>query len=225
MPRKHSGRPINASTCQRRAPKLGLARQQSAANDLVHLPNNVVDNIYCRGRTSWINPADSPAMTAAISNPLIARASTYRGPTSWSCCNRSRSRPAQVPENLLRSTRMGVRDLKVFAAVAETGVVTRAAVPLNTVQSNVTARLHALEEELGVARFHRHGRCMSLTSAGIHLQAYAARILALVDEAKSAVAGTGEPRDVFRLGSMETTAAIPCRRFWFVMPSNVLLWT
>jgi LysR family transcriptional regulator, cell division regulator len=103
---------------------------------------------------------------------------------------------------------MDVRDLKVFAAVAETGVVTRAAVQLNTVQSNVTARLQALEEELGVALFHRHSRGMSLTSAGIHLQDYATRILALVDEAKSAVSDTGEPRGFLRLGSMETTAAI-----------------
>jgi LysR family transcriptional regulator, cell division regulator len=103
---------------------------------------------------------------------------------------------------------MDVGDLKVFAAVAEAGVVTRAAVQLNTVQSNVTARLHALEEELGVALFHRHSRGMSLTSAGVQLQRYAARILALVDEAKSAVSDTGEPRGVLRLGSMETTAAI-----------------
>lgn len=103
---------------------------------------------------------------------------------------------------------MELRDLKVFAAVAEAGVVTRAAAQLNTVQSNVTARVHALEEELGVPLFHRHSRGMSLTSAGMQLQPYAAKILALVEEAKGAVSDSGEPRGVLRLGSMETTAAM-----------------
>jgi DNA-binding transcriptional LysR family regulator len=103
---------------------------------------------------------------------------------------------------------MEIRDLKVFTAVAETGVVTRAATQLNTVQSNVTARIHALEEELDVALFQRHSRGMSLTSAGVQLRSYAARILALVDEAKVAIAGDGEPRGVLRVGSMETTAAM-----------------
>ena len=103
---------------------------------------------------------------------------------------------------------MDVRDLKVFAAVAEAGVVTRAATQLNTVQSNVTARLRALEQELGVPLFDRHSRGMSLTAAGMHLQPYATRILALVDEAKNAISDNGEPKGVLRLGSMETTAAV-----------------
>ena len=103
---------------------------------------------------------------------------------------------------------MDVRDLKVFTAVAEAGVVTRAAAQLNTVQSNVTARLHALEQELGVLLFHRHSRGMSLTAAGTHLQSYATKILALVDEAKYAVSDNGEPKGMLRLGSMETTAAV-----------------
>ena len=103
---------------------------------------------------------------------------------------------------------MDVRDLKVFTAVAEAGVVTRAAAQLNTVQSNVTARLHALEQELGVLLFNRHSRGMSLTAAGTHLQSYATKILALVDEAKYAVSDNGEPKGMLRLGSMETTAAV-----------------
>jgi DNA-binding transcriptional LysR family regulator len=103
---------------------------------------------------------------------------------------------------------MDVRDLKVFAAVADAGVVTRAATRLNTVQSNVTARLHALEQELGVPLFIRHSRGMSLTAAGTHLQPYATKILALVDEAKNAVSDNGEPKGILRLGSMETTAAV-----------------
>ena len=46
---------------------------------------------------------------------------------------------------------MDVSDLKLFEAVARLGAMNRAAAALNTVQSNVTARIRALEEELGQA--------------------------------------------------------------------------
>jgi hypothetical protein len=96
-----------------------------------------------------------------------------------------------------------------FAAVAEAGVVTRAAAQLKTVQLNVTARLHALERDLGVPLFNRHSRGMSLTAAaGMHLQPYATKILALLDEARNAVSDSGEPKGILRLGSTETTAAV-----------------
>jgi DNA-binding transcriptional LysR family regulator len=45
----------------------------------------------------------------------------------------------------------------VFETVARLGGMKRAAAELNTVQSNVTARIRQLEEELGVPLFHRHG--------------------------------------------------------------------
>ena len=103
---------------------------------------------------------------------------------------------------------MDVRDLRMFAAVAETGVVTHAATQLNTVQSNVTARIRALETELGAALFARHSRGMSLTPAGTQLLPYATQILDLVEQARHAVSATGEARGVLRIGSLETTAAV-----------------
>jgi len=42
-------------------------------------------------------------------------------------------------------------DLQTFAAVARTGGITRAAEALNTVQSNVTARVKTLETDIGRA--------------------------------------------------------------------------
>src|SRR5208282_2309760 len=48
---------------------------------------------------------------------------------------------------------MDVADLKVFEAVARLGGMNRAAANLNTVQSNVTARIRLLEEELGAPLF------------------------------------------------------------------------
>src|SRR5690348_9151544 len=44
---------------------------------------------------------------------------------------------------------MDASDLRVFEAVARLGGMNRAAAELNTVQSNVTARIRALEDELG----------------------------------------------------------------------------
>ena len=43
---------------------------------------------------------------------------------------------------------MDVADLKVFEAVVRHGSMNRAATELNTVQSNVTARIRALEREV-----------------------------------------------------------------------------
>jgi LysR family transcriptional regulator, cell division regulator len=67
---------------------------------------------------------------------------------------------------------MDAGDLRVFEAVARLGGMSRAAIELNTVQSNVTARVLLLEEELGTPLFHRHSRGVALTDAGRRLLPY-----------------------------------------------------
>jgi DNA-binding transcriptional LysR family regulator len=64
---------------------------------------------------------------------------------------------------------MDAADLRIFEAVARLGVMHKAALELNTVQSNVTARIRFLEEDLGVALFRRHSRGVSPTRAGQQL--------------------------------------------------------
>jgi DNA-binding transcriptional LysR family regulator len=81
-----------------------------------------------------------------------------------------------------------LRHLTTFRTVAETGSFTRAAERLGYVQSNVTAHIRALEDELSVVLFDRLGRRVQLTSAGQRLLDYAGRLLALADEAQAAVA-------------------------------------
>ena len=61
---------------------------------------------------------------------------------------------------------MELSDLLTFSTVARLGGITRAADELNTVQSNVTQRVKALEAEIGTALFERHSRGMTLTGAG-----------------------------------------------------------
>lgn len=103
---------------------------------------------------------------------------------------------------------MDVADLRVFEAVARLAGMNRAAAELNTVQSNVTARIRLLEEEVGVPLFHRHSRGVSLTAAGRRLLPYAARAARLMAEARQAVAEDGAPKGPLHLGSLETTAAV-----------------
>ena len=74
---------------------------------------------------------------------------------------------------------MELSDLVTFSAVARLGGITRAADELNTVQSNVTQRVKALEAEIGTALFERHSRGMTLTGAGRRLLPYAQRMAAL----------------------------------------------
>ncbi len=97
-------------------------------------------------------------------------------------------------------------DLKVFETVACTGSITKAALELHTVQSNVTTRIRLLEQELGVPLFHRHSRGVTLTTAGRELLPYATRVGLLLAEAKRAVTD-GAPRGTLKVGSLETTAA------------------
>ena len=56
--------------------------------------------------------------------------------------------------------------LHIFRTVAEQGGITRAAVKLNRVQSNVTTRVKQLEERLGTQLFSRQGRRLVLSAEG-----------------------------------------------------------
>jgi DNA-binding transcriptional LysR family regulator len=102
---------------------------------------------------------------------------------------------------------MDLSDLRIFTTVVREGGVTRAAEKLNRVQSNVTTRIRQLEEDLAVTLFLREGKRMHLAPAGQALLGYADRLLALADEARASVRDP-TPRGAFRLGSMESTAAV-----------------
>ena len=103
---------------------------------------------------------------------------------------------------------MDISDLRLFETVARLGGMNRAAAELNTVQSNVTARVKALEEELGAPLFERHARGVTLTAAGHRLMPYAIRARQLLDEARRAFRDDGRPHGGLTIGSLETTAAL-----------------
>ena len=88
---------------------------------------------------------------------------------------------------------MDAADLRLFAAVARAGGIGKAALVLNTVQSNVTTRLKALEDRLGTTLFERSNRGVVLTAAGHRLLPYAERVVHLLDDARRAVNDAGSP--------------------------------
>ncbi len=103
---------------------------------------------------------------------------------------------------------MDAADLRIFEAVARLGGMTRAAAELHTVQSNVTARIRALEDGLGTPLFERSSRGVALTAAGRRLLPYAVRVRHLLEDARQAVEDEGTPAGPLTLGSLETTAAL-----------------
>jgi DNA-binding transcriptional LysR family regulator len=103
---------------------------------------------------------------------------------------------------------MDAADLRVFEVVARLGGMGRAAEELHTVQSNVTARIRQLEEQLGTPLFRRHARGVEPTPAGRRLLPYARRVALLLKDARRAALDDGTPQGPLIIGSLETTAAM-----------------
>ncbi|MBM95868.1 MAG: transcriptional regulator [Oceanospirillaceae bacterium] len=103
---------------------------------------------------------------------------------------------------------MEIQALKTFLAVVEEGGILSAASRLNTVQSNVTTRIKRLEEEVGTQLFYRQGRKLTLSPSGKVLLGYTREILQLTSQAGMALRQVGEQVGEFRVGSMESFAAL-----------------
>lgn len=108
---------------------------------------------------------------------------------------------------------MELRQLRIFATVAHILNFTKSAEELDYAQSNITAQIKLLEEELGCKLFERLGKKVTLTNEGKALLPYANQILKLSSEAKHAASesiqlkgtltvGVAESLCVFRLPSL-----------------------
>ncbi len=100
---------------------------------------------------------------------------------------------------------MDLNELRIFLEVYRTGTISSAAEKLNTVQSNVTARLKKLEDELNVCLFYRKSRGVEITSDGKRLLPFAKKIMSaaadISSEFKLKTAAKGE----IRIGLTDTT--------------------
>lgn len=82
---------------------------------------------------------------------------------------------------------MELRQLRVFLAVAEEGLFSRAAERLHVVQPAVSQQMQRLERELGTVLFERSPRGVRLTASGEVLLAQARELLASEAQARRAV--------------------------------------
>jgi DNA-binding transcriptional LysR family regulator len=82
-----------------------------------------------------------------------------------------------------------LRQLEIFAKVAELASFSRAAEALSLTQPTVSEHIRALEDELGLRLLDRLGRGAAVTPAGRLLLSHAHRLLALSREARQAMDG------------------------------------
>jgi DNA-binding transcriptional LysR family regulator len=99
---------------------------------------------------------------------------------------------------------MEVRQLQFFRTLAEELNFTRTAEKVHTVQSNVTAQIKALEEELGTPLFDRLGRRVTLTDAGRRFQPFAEQALAAMEQGQRAIQAGAEPSGPLCVGAAES---------------------
>ncbi|MGB6691339.1 MAG: LysR family transcriptional regulator [Terracidiphilus sp.] len=99
---------------------------------------------------------------------------------------------------------MEVRQLQIFRTLAEELNFTRTAEKVHTVQSNVTAQIKALEEELGTPLFDRLGRRVTMTEAGRRFQPFAVQALAAMEQGQRAIQNGAEPCGPLRVGAPES---------------------
>lgn len=89
---------------------------------------------------------------------------------------------------------MTLQQLEYFLAAVEHGSFSAAAESLHLSQPSLSEQVRRLEDELGVALFHRVGRGIVLAEAGRTLRPHAERVLAEAHEARAAVVDVRELR-------------------------------
>lgn len=109
-----------------------------------------------------------------------------------------------------KSFQMKLEQLRVFMAVAEHLHFTRAADSLYITQPAVSASIQGLEEEYGVKLFHRIGRHIELTDAGLMLQIEAQKIL---DQVELTAQGLRELNNLQR-GELKLGSSLTVGNYW-----------
>jgi DNA-binding transcriptional LysR family regulator len=95
-----------------------------------------------------------------------------------------------------------LRLLRCFAAIADTGSLTRAAERLHLSQPTVSGQLRELEQALGFALFHRTSRVVTLTPQGERLLPHVKAVLAQTERVRREVEEIRmEETRHFRLGA------------------------
>lgn len=102
---------------------------------------------------------------------------------------------------------MDIKDLEIYRAVINHKNVTKAALELNYVQSNVTSRLAKLEKEVGASLLIRTNRGVLLTTAGERFLEYADKMLQLHREVVDSLSNSNTPSGQLTIGATDITTA------------------
>ena len=121
-----------------------------------------------------------------------------RKPSLWVRLDFQTDDPGRMPVNL--------RFLETFVCIARLGSFSKTAERLNSTLSAVSARIQALEEELGVRLFERKGRHVRLTQQGRDALPSAERLLQLERDFESTIRGADAFSGRVRLGIIDTAA-------------------
>lgn len=98
---------------------------------------------------------------------------------------------------------MDFKKLRTFQCAAQTLNFSEASNQLGYVQSAVTNQIKALESELNTQLFERNGRGVKLTASGERLLHYTHKLLAIKEEARSAVSQSKDSKPI-KIGGHET---------------------
>lgn len=104
---------------------------------------------------------------------------------------------------------MDFRDLKIFQTVARFQNITAAARSLNYVQSNVTARIKLLEQELNTVLFYRHARGITLTGDGQIFLEKVNKLLKEFEELQNTFTNDDNPTGLLNIGTVDTVHPLP----------------
>jgi DNA-binding transcriptional LysR family regulator len=107
---------------------------------------------------------------------------------------------------------MELYQIRHFAAVAETGSFTKAAIRAAVSQPALSASIAKLEEELEVKLFHRSPKSVTLTPAGRRFQMTAQEVLDACNKVKAELRATVADRPL-RIGVLRTLPSAQLARF------------
>ncbi len=99
---------------------------------------------------------------------------------------------------------MDISQLRMLTAIYKAGSIVKAAKSVHCVPSNVTARMKALEAEVGCCLLNRGDKGVELSAAGKHLLAHAEKVLEAFGEAQSCFNDTKKLGGTLKVGSTDS---------------------
>jgi len=102
---------------------------------------------------------------------------------------------------------MNIDTLKMFIMITQKGSISAAANELGYAQSNISTKVHQLEDELNTQLFYRNNRGITLTESGQELLKQAIKIVGLTDQTISSIQHPKEVRGKLQIGSLQTAAS------------------